>query len=385
MYFEQILRYDQNETNDPYVKLVKINTSEYFDYCWLKVDPSSTDPIVRSTDPSYVYSNTESILFGVGYIPLSVIGSVMNLLVILAILRSSELRKEYLSPSILSIALNDFIFSISTIPMASLLGFMKDLPLPHGGEFYGFVTLGLWQGSIFNLLEVAILRCVVVFFPRICHTQNFKRVCIIAPISVWVFTMLTLVPVVSRQYGRFGFVCKEFAIGIIGVDESGSALSLHPFGIFMAGIMISGILLILLNVITLIQVHRKTQKLFLQVKDANLEAGKKILQKEKNLGKMVMIITASFFLVFCPQIILQIIDPYAPISKKPVHIFTLFLACSLVVIDPIIYCVSHEKYREAIKSMLEAWDTKIYDCFHSIAGKLENTKTVDYGSTKMTK
>ena len=348
-----------NETKGSYVQLVTINTSKYFDQCWLKVDPCSNFPLVRSTDPSYVFSDTESILFGVYDIFLSVFGSAMNLLVILAILRSSELRKEYLTPSILSIALNDFIFSCGILPVTSLLGFMKDLPLPYGSELYGFITFVLWQGSIFNLLEVAILRCVVVFFPQICQTQNFSRACIIGPVLAWILSILALVPVLSRQYGRFGFICKLFAIGIIGVDEYGNALSPHPFKMYMVVIIISGLLLILLNVITFFQVSRKTRKLFLQIKDVNLESGKKVLQKEKDIGKMVMIITGSFLLVFCPQITLLLVDPYAYISKSNAYIFTLFLSSSLVIIDPIIYCVSHEKYREEIKSMLKACGAKL--------------------------
>ena len=191
----------------------------------------------------------------------------------------------------------------------------------------------------------------------------------------WVFSGLSLVHILSHQYGHFGFECKTFTCGIIGIDEkTGRTLSPNPFGIFMAIVMITGILLILLNVITYFQVSRKTQKLFLQIKDTNLEAGKKILEKEKALGKMVMIITGSFFVVYCPQITLQVANPYAQISDRPAYISTLLLACSLVVIDPIIYCVSHEIYREEIKSMLEICYTKLHALFLSIITKLERCK-----------
>ena len=372
---EPITRSFRSEIYTPYVKLVKLNSSEYFDQCWLHVDPSSTIPIVRSTDPSFVYTRTESIIFGVGYIPLSIMGSVLNLLVMLAILKSPELRKEYLTPSIFSIALNDFIFSICTIPIASLLGLMRDLPLPFGGEFYGFVTLGLWQGSIFNLLSVAMLRCIAVFCPKICRTKTFELACIIAPALTWIFSMIILLPVLARQYGHFGFVCKEFTIGMIGLDATGDTLSPHPFVIYMVVIIISGIALILLNVITFLQVSRKSRALVqeLMASEAlqslqNIE--EKILQKEKDLGKMVIIITGSFFLVFCPQIILWMSDPYANITQRAAHIFTLFLASSLVVIDPIIYCVSHQKYRQEVMTLIEITFAKFKTCYLSIIQKV---------------
>ena len=359
---ETIPRSFGSEANTSYVKLVKINTSEYFDQCWLHVDPSSTIPIVRSTDPSFVFTPTESIIFGIGYIPLSIMGSVLNLLVMLAILKSPGLRKEYLTPSIFSIALNDFIFSICTIPIASLSGLMRDLPLPFGGEFYGFVTLGLWQGSVFNLLSVAMLRCIAVFCPKICRTKKFESACIIAPVLTWVISMATLLPVLTRQYGYFGFVCKEFTIRMIGLDATGDTLSPHPFLVYMVAIIISGIILIFLNIITFLQVSRMSRTLVKQLVATEALQGQgiqeKILQKEKALGKMVIMITGSFFLVFCPQIILQISDPYTNITQRAAHIFTLFLACSLVVIDPIIYCVSHSKYREEIRNMLKTVFTK---------------------------
>ena len=332
---EHIPRHNENQTKDPYAKLVAINTSNYFEHCWLFIDSSSTNPIIRSTDPSNVYTDTESFIFGVGCIPLWLCGLIINSLVILAILRSSELRKEYLTPSILSITLNDFSFSISTILVMSLMGLTKDLPLPYGGAWFGFVTLGLWQGSIFNLLAIALLRCVAVFFPQILQTKSFKRACIIAPILAWLFAFITLVPVLSRQYGQFGFICKEFTIGIIAIDETGSVLSPNPFGLYTLGIMISGILLVLLNVITFLQVHRKTQKLFLQITNENLEGGNKILQKEKRLGKMVMAITGSFFVVFAPQNIIRIVDPWAPVTNKAAHICTILLSFTVVVLIPL--------------------------------------------------
>ena len=150
---------------------------------------------------------------------------------------------------------------------------------------------------------------------------------------------------------------------MIGLDATGNTLSPHPFLIYMVVIIISGIVLLFLNIITFLQVSRKSRTLVKQLMATEALQSlqgieEKILQKEKDLGKMVIIITGSFFIVFCPQIILQISDPYANITQRAAQIITLYLACSLVVIDPIIYCVSHSKYREEIKNMLKTVFTK---------------------------
>ena len=146
-------------------------------------------------------------------------------------------------------------------------------------------------------------------------------------------------------------------------------------------IKVSGILLVLLNVITFFQVRGKTQSLFQKVTDLNVEAGKKILQKEKKLGMMVMAITGSFFFVFAPQNVIRIVDPWAPVSNRTAHICTILLSFSVVVTDPIIYCFSNEKCRCEIISLLKACGLKVCDFFHLAYKRLEKISYGDHGST----
>ena len=147
------------ENERPCLKLVNINSSisSYFDSCWMKIDPTSDSSIVHSTDPSIVLSDGQGIIQGIVYMLLSIAGATLNFLVILAIYKSSDLRRSYLTPTILSLALGDFVFSIYILPPASLRGFTKDFPLPQGCAFHGFIAYTLWELSACNLVCLAIL------------------------------------------------------------------------------------------------------------------------------------------------------------------------------------------------------------------------------------
>ena len=83
--------------------------------CYLKVDMRSK--LDDSTD--YCYSEAESILGGLGATTEAIAGSILNFIVILALTKNSHLRKQYMTPCIVSLATTDLLFSLVTIPMLS--------------------------------------------------------------------------------------------------------------------------------------------------------------------------------------------------------------------------------------------------------------------------
>ena len=52
------------------------------------------------SDPSFLYSEVESISAGIVTAIQSICGTILNFLVILALIRSEEIRKEYFTPTI---------------------------------------------------------------------------------------------------------------------------------------------------------------------------------------------------------------------------------------------------------------------------------------------
>ena len=120
----------------------------------------------------------------------------------------------------------------------------------------------------------------------------------------------------------------------------------------MSIIILAGILSIVLNIITAIKVSTEMRKVNKEMKEMNQGIVKKNLEREKKLGGMVIAITVSFILVYCPFIGLLLIDPNAGITKPTMYIFATFFQNSLIVIDPIIYVISQEKYRKRIRGLI---------------------------------
>ena len=77
-----------------------------------------------SNDTSYVYDGIPTIWAGLGTGIESVLGVVLNGLVIIAILKNPKLRKEYLTPAIVSLALTDFLYSWHLLLPLSIHFFM---------------------------------------------------------------------------------------------------------------------------------------------------------------------------------------------------------------------------------------------------------------------
>ena len=96
--------------------LEKLNDSDYNTECYLKVDLKS----VLSNETAYCYSTSASVIAGLGAILQSIVGVTLNLLVILALLRTRSIRREYVTPSVVSLSGTDLIFSMFTLPMMSV-------------------------------------------------------------------------------------------------------------------------------------------------------------------------------------------------------------------------------------------------------------------------
>lgn len=189
---------------------VNLNSSQYFDFCWLKHNSTLNKSSLNQIDTDFVYSDTLASIAGSFNVFQSVSGTILNVLVILALFKSTELRKERLTPSIISIAVTDFLFSEYVLPIATVSWFIGDVHLPYGCEFYAFSTYGLYLCSAFNLLGIAVIRCIGVHFKGRIKTRTLKKLSWIIPLLGWITSTIWLLPTLVGEWGQFGFECKSF-------------------------------------------------------------------------------------------------------------------------------------------------------------------------------
>jgi len=331
---------------------VALTTSNYFNSCWTKINPIAPTIRALTEDPDFCYSDEVAITTGLFLTLEFIAGSILNFLVILAVLRSKDIRKEYLTPSILSIAITDFIFSAYVIPVSAIKFFSRDMPFPAVCEFTAFTAHSLWLLSALNLLGISVMRCFVVFFPWNITNKKFKYACRIWPVLSWIISFLAMLKPLLGKYGRFGLECRSFLCKLIDVDFNGNTTHFDPMKMYFIFVISSGIIMLLLTIVAFFRVSYYSKSMFNQMKDINMDIAKQMLNKEKSFGKMMAIVSASFIIVYFPIFILMSMDEHAAARKEKAMLVAIVLTASLVIIDPLAYIFCHKQYRTEIKIML---------------------------------
>ena len=210
------------------------------------------------------------------------------------------------------------------LPMKAFTIFTKSSTSPVRCELDGYMGLGLWIISATNLLGLAALRYIAVYFPTTTKTTSFQHSCKVVPVMCWLlsFGIIACFPTLSKQV---------YAILII----------------------IVGILLLILNVGTFHRISKQSKELFNQIKDTSREVGMKMLEREKRMGRMTGLITMSFFLMYIPATLVFLSDPDAGFTLPTAVVVVDAVGLFLVIIDPMVYILSNEKYRNGIKLIFQ--------------------------------
>ena len=333
--------------------LIKFKSSNFHDTCWMLDNVTLTSLHLSPNDANFVYSEKESIMAGVVIALQSIFGTILNFLVIVALLRNSELRKEYLTPTIISIAIANFIHSIYTLPILSCHFLMKDMPITDC-LFFSFVGISVWFCSAWNLLGFSWLRCLAVWFPQKCNGRTFKNISNSLPVISWLIAFFFFFPIFLKKSGRFGLECKTLMCNYVNVGSDGEAAVTDLYVIFKIILITIGVLILILNVVTFVKVSKKIKELTKEEKGENVNIARRILEKEKQMGIMLASLSILYFLVYCPSFVLTYMDPYARLTQTTISIICNLMNWSIGVLDPLVYVICQKSYRLEIKTILQS-------------------------------
>ena len=342
-----------NETIASY-QLVRLNSSKYFEMCWNQTDLDSNLSSFDVLDTSFVYSKSEAYVAGFVNGVQSIVGTILNMLVIIALLRNSELRKQPLTPSIISISITDLLFSGYILSVATIHWFSADMPSTSDCQIFAFVLYGLWLCSALNLVGIAVIRLLVVYFPwKYKATERKKRFWIL-PLLGWLISVIWLIPTLIGVFGQFGFECRTFKCRFINVNKGTGGIKINPERTFSMMVLSIGTILLVLNIATYLKLKMKSKAAYDSIRENKDRAAiKRVHAREKKVERMVVIVTTSFFVVYMPMVVLRNIDPNAMITRRTSYIFCYLCTCLVGVIDPLVYIICQESYRNEIKDMFQ--------------------------------
>ena len=136
---------------------------------------------------------------------------------------------------------------------------------------------------------------------------------------------------------------------MIDINKDCNAIETSPLNCYVLMIIVCGILAFLFNSATFGKIRKHSSNLFKRIKTIDFEFAQNISKKEKSVGKMVVKVTASYAIVYLPVILLRVIEPNAIMKYPWLSSCVNLLHNSLVVIDPLVYILSHEKYQKEVK------------------------------------
>ena len=99
--------------------LVLMDSDGFYDECWWTETKTFNTYLQSANETASVYPEIGTTLASVYFSMLSVVGSVLNFLMIISLLKAPAFRKEYLTPTLVSISIGDFILSIYVLPILS--------------------------------------------------------------------------------------------------------------------------------------------------------------------------------------------------------------------------------------------------------------------------
>ena len=281
------------------------------------------------TGPKDIFSVTTSSALLYVAIILSVMGTILNLLVILALLTSRRLRDCSTSLLIVGVAVGDFLWSIFVLPVMAVRFYT--LSWDHVGSctFFPVMEHVILGGSVLCLMFAIVNWTCVLFYREGALDIFTSRASIFLIIFAWGLPLLLLSPSLTGAWGEvrvdnFTRMCQ------IMENNSGSPL-----------LLFNDLIFIIPCITMFICISLDLWKLCSKANEATTA--------EQKFMMMLCLIFLMFLLCIMPDYLLEKQDPC---YKYPtLHTMSFITIWSCVVICPTIMLTTNRGYRNAVVAM----------------------------------
>lgn len=315
-------------------------------------DFGSNCTFINGTAKGFVYSHSDAMAAGIAATFYTIFGTFLNLVIILALLNHKSTRRHVTTPFIISLSLSDTLFSCIVLPIQATTYFAKDWIAGGSDGFFCRVYPVLCYVnaavSLFSIMAITINRWVMIFFPS-ASESIFTQVRSMFYISLcWILPVALTLPSYFGIWGKVGL--EEFTKSCtILTDDYGRSPKVVLLTI---GVIIPTLLLIIANSMIYYKIIRIRKK----IQSSNVTPPKGLREREQKLAKMMLIIFTFFVLSFMPYYLAKtVIDPH--LCNPSIHAACDVFLWSSVIANPIIYVVTQERYRDAIKLLYQSIKT----------------------------
>lgn len=295
-------------------------------------------------------------------------GLILNFLIVVALLRNRRLRKESLTPCMVSLTIANILIYICGIgyKLSKRVLSPKSQTRCHT---YGAALFVSMLCSAINLFGIASLRCVKFNFSRRFEDETFKRASLLIAIGSWIGACVILMPTITGNWGQFGWECKSKRCRFINYNNDGTLLTTEPEKMYYSLKVAIGIINLLMNLGTYIKVKQDCKKTASDIEGFNIKAASHILNKEKRVTKMLGLDSLQYLVLFLPKAILHLKDPNSPNNEPLTHLifFTLWYTSGLI--EALVILLFQRKYRKEIFVMLQS----IFSCSKNESSTFDTT------------
>ncbi|XP_076314320.1 G-protein coupled receptor moody-like [Tachypleus tridentatus] len=274
-----------------------------------------------------------------------IVGLCGNLLTIVALVKSSQIRGSTTAAFIVSLSVVDFLYYIISLPFTAsdyiLQRWIYGDVLCVFYPFMQYFTCGL---SLLSVTAISINRYVLIAHQNLYNNIYNKQGTAAIIIGYWLFAFIILFPTLIGKWGRFGYDEKIFTCTILEVDGRSAKSFVFGLAFFIPCV---AIVICYARIFWVVRKSSRRMKMHsnLNITEDTKGSDAKKREQEWRMTKMVLIIFCTFLICNLPITIVKVTDKQNNCLILQVFVSILVYANSSI--NPIIYVVINKQYRQA--------------------------------------
>lgn len=273
-----------------------------------------------------------------------IVGTLGNLVTILALWRCKKLRNNATTSFIFSLCFADFLFCTVNMPL-TVSRYI------HEAWIFGDTLCTLFPLFFYGNVGVSLMSMTAITINRyvlIAHHHRYDRIYQPRNIAlmiafVWAFSFAILIPPLIRSWGQFGYSPETFSCTILRLNGRSPKKFLFLFGFLLPCIVI--VLSYSCIFYRVRQSHRNLAAY--SVKEGN---SNKKFTEDVRLTRLMLIIFVTFIVCFLPLMVTNVFDD--GFTYPAVHVLASVLSYASSCINPLIYAMLNRQYRHAYGRVL---------------------------------